>query len=191
MPEFSAKRAPISRAPTPFEIGKWRELLTLRNSVNDKMFSLDLRVECLIARAQFAAENGITLPFSPPVDLEQRYLKLRMDASKAFSAIDGAQNKEFGAYWRNGDFDILEPTQTMGALFIPIAIGVVVLAGCFATLFSISKENEAIEREYKKLNVAAENYLCKDPNSDTCKKWTVVKTQQKIEAKETFGDRLS
>lgn len=191
MPETSAKRAPISRAPTPFEIGKWRDLLALRQRVNDKMFGLDLQVECFIIRAQFCAANGIPFPFSPPIDLEQRYLKLRKWNNDVNAAIDGAQAKEYGAYWRNGDFDILDPTQTMGALFIPIAIGLVVLAGCFAALWEIEKGHESIAREYKKLNSATENFLCKDPNSDTCKKWTVVKAEQKIEEKETFGERLS
>lgn len=191
MPEMNSKRAPISRAPTAFEIGKWRDLLALRQRVNDKMFSLDLRVECLIIRAQFCAENGIPFPFPPPIDLEQRYLKLKKWNADTSAAIDGAQAREYGCYWRNGDFDILDPSQSLGALFIPIAIGLVIIAGCFATLWEIEKGHEEIEREYKKLNSATENFLCKDPNSDTCKKWTVVKAEQKIEEKETFGERLS
>ena len=191
MPEIISKRAPISRAPTPFEVGKWRDLLDLRQRINDKMFALDLQVECLITRSKFLAENGIALPFAPPVDLEQRYLSLKKFTKDANTAIDGAQSHEYGSFWRNNDFDILDPNQNMNGLFIPIMIGIVVLAGCFATLNEIAKGHEAVYTEYKKLNAATENFLCKDPKSDLCKKWGVVKAEQKIVEKETFGDRLA
>jgi hypothetical protein len=191
MPEKGiVKRAPINRAPTPFEVSKWRSLLAEQERMNDKMFSLDLIVECLTIRVKFCMENGLPLPFSDPADLEQRYLKLKQFQRDVNDAIAGAQSHEYGAYWRDNDFDIMEPSQQMGALFIPIAIGVVILAGCFATMWQIEKGHEAVSGEYKKLNSATEKFLCKEPGSALCKQWNVVKKAEHIEEKESFGDSL-
>jgi hypothetical protein len=191
MPEKGiVKRAPINRAPTPFEVSKWRSLLAEQERMNDKIFALDLIVECLTIRVKFCVENGLSLPFADPADLEQRYLKLKQFQREVNDAIAGAQSHEYGAYWRDNDFDIMEPSQQMGALFIPIAIGVVILAGCFATIWQIEKGHESVAKEYKKLNAATENFLCKDPGSSVCKKWNVVKKEQHIEEKESFGDSL-
>ena len=191
MPEkVPIQRAPIVRRPTSTEISKWRELLAENERLNDWQFALDLSVECLTIRATFCAQNGLSLPFAPPVELEQRYLKLRKTVQEINAAIAGVQSREYGAYWRNGDFDIIDPSQSMGALFIPVAIGLVILAGCFALQWEMSKANDSIRGEYKKLNAATENFLCKDPNSEICKKWNVVKLEQHIEEKESFGDAL-
>jgi len=184
------KRAPINRAPTPLEVSQWRSLLAEQERMNDKIFALDLIVECLTIRVKFCVENGLSLPFADPADLEQRYLKLKQFQGNVNIAIAGARSHEYGAYWRDNDFDIIDPSQQLGALFIPIAIGVVILAGCFATIWQIEKGHKSVTAEYKKLNAATENFLCKDPGSSVCKKWNVVKKEQHIEEKESFGDSL-
>jgi hypothetical protein len=191
MPETAPYRAPISRRPSELEISKWAEVLRARNSLSDKVFALDLSVECLIARAQYATGAGTALPIGNPSELEQRYLALKSTTEKLNAAIDGVQRHEYGAMWRDGDFDILDPSkQQMGALFIPVAFGLLVIAGCLATLYEMGTAADKIHAEYKKLNRAAEDFLCTDTNSDLCKNWKVVKQQNHIEEKESFGDSI-
>jgi len=184
------KRAPITRKPTALELEKWHEVLNANERLNDSVLTLDLTVECLITRSKFAAENGLVLPIPDPEKLEERYLKLKKIVSEINQAVFGVQSREYGAAWRNGDFDVIAPDPSLGALFIPIAAGIVILAGLLALQYEMGKASDNMKIEYKKLNSAAENFLCKDPGSELCKKWGVVKAEQKIGEKESVVDSL-
>lgn len=192
MPDIiGIKRAPISRAPTSFETEKWRECLRLADELADKVFVIDLLSECLIVRAGFAASRGVSLPLVGAELAEQRYLLLKKANDDLQSAFDRVRSLEYGLKWRNNDFDIVESSQSLGVLFIPVILGAaVILAGCFVTLYHLGKESDLIRENYKKLNAAAEATLCKDPDSELCKNWNSVKKEQKIEEKESFVDSL-
>lgn len=192
MPEIiGTKRAPISRAPTAFEIEKWRECLRLADELADKVFVIDLLSECLIVRAGFAASHGVSLSLAGADVTEQRYLLLKKAVADLQETFARVQSHECGLKWRKNDFDIVETSQSLGVLFIPVIIGAaVILAGCFSALYYLGKESDLIKENYKKLNAAAEATLCKDPDSEICKNWYVLKKEQKIEEKESFVDSL-
>lgn len=183
-------RVPITTAPTVSQIGKWEECLRLYEQINDRVFAIGLLSECLNARAEYAASNQLTLNLPGALEAEKKRVLLEAGFSQVSKAVLGVQRWEYGLRWRDGDFDILAPSATMGALFIPIAIGALIIAGCFATLYHIGKSSDELLIDYQKLNRAADNALCFNPDSDLCKGWQVVKEQQQITEKESFADSL-
>lgn len=184
------KRAPILSAPTADKVAKWAECLRLYDQVIDKTFAIELQNETLAARALYASQNGVILPIQNASTLEQQLILLRNRVIQTGIAINGVRRWEYGLKWRDGDFDILNPNATMSALFIPIILGGLVLAGCFATLYHMGESSDKLLVDYQKLNKAANAILCKDPDSTVCKGWQVAKVEQKIEEKESFADAL-
>lgn len=190
MTETKIKRAPISDVPSRALVAQWDRCLQLMDEVIDKEFAISLLSEALIAKAIYAQSAGVTLPIDAAL-AEQRYLVLRKKASDIYQAVSAVRQKEYGLRLRDGDFDIIAPsTQALNGLFIPLAVGAVIVAGCFLTLYHLGEDASKLVIEYKKLNKSADTVLCKDPNSDLCKNWNVVKAAQKIEEKEGFADSL-
>jgi hypothetical protein len=189
MPEKLIKRAPISQAPTKTLVAQWERSLRLMDEVIDKEFAISLLSEALIAKAICAQSAGVVLPIDAAL-AEQRYLKLKKSVGEIYQAVSAVRQREYGLRLRDGDFDIIEPQAGMNGLFIPLAVGAVIVAGCFFTLYHLGEDASKLVIEYKKLNKAADSVLCSDPKSDLCKNWNVVKEAQKIEEKESFADSL-
>lgn len=183
-------RVPITTAPTAYQAAKWQECLDLYSSIHDKVFAIGLQSECLNARGQYAAANKITLNLPGAIIAEEKRALLESAFSQVSKAILGVERWEYGLRWRDNDFDILSPPATMGALFIPIMVGALILAGCFTTLYHLGKSSDELLVDYQKLNRAADSALCSNPDSDLCKGWQVVKDQQNIVEKESFADSL-
>ncbi|MDD5547232.1 MAG: hypothetical protein PHO67_08785 [Candidatus Omnitrophica bacterium] len=188
-----SKRAPISTRPTTEQVRRWGECLALYEQIQDKIFALQLQHETLTAKAlyaSYASQNQFTLNLIGADTTEKRFFLLKENMIGVQTAIQKVQSLEYGLKWRDGDFDILSPSPAMGALFIPLIVGGLILAGCFATLYHMGKNSDELLVDYQKLNKAADTALCKDPSSDLCKGWQVVKENQKIEEKESFADTL-
>lgn len=185
------KRAPITSRPSAEHARKWSECLRLFSDMEDKTFAIELQHEALLSKSAYAAQAQYTLNLPGAMQAEQQLFDLQNTMYSLRAAFYAVQTKKYGLRWRDGDFDIIAPPEeSMGALFIPLMIGAVILAGCFATLYSIGKSSDKLMVDYKVLNKAADSALCSDPNSDLCKGWNVVKTQQHIEEKESFADTL-
>jgi hypothetical protein len=190
MPETGIKRAPIKDAPRSALVTKWGECLRLTERLIDIEFAISLQSEALILKAMYAQSAGVPLVLPGAESAEQRYLLFRKTLAGIQDAVARVQTKEYGLKWRDNDFDIISPDPAMGALFIPLMIGAVILAGCFMTLYHMGESSDKLLADYKVLNKSATDTLCKDPNSALCKGWNVVKTQNNIEEKESFADSL-
>lgn len=185
-----SKRAPISTRPTTEQVRRWGECLALYEQVQDKIFALQLQHETLTAKTLYASQNQFTLNLIGADTTEKRFFLLKENMIRVQQAFEKVRSHEYGLKWRDGDFDIMSPEPSMGALFIPIIVGILILAGCFASLYHMGKNSDELLDDYQKLNQAADSALCKDPSSDLCKGWQIVKENQKIAEKESFADTL-
>jgi hypothetical protein len=191
MPDIAPlKRAPITSAPTTHQAAKWSECLRLFEQAWDRTFAIELQSEALIAKAVYAQSKSVGLSLPGSADAEQRFLLLKKTMIDLQSAISGVQRGEYGLRWRDNDFDILSPQTAMGALFIPLLVGGLIVAGCLVTLYHLGESSSKLLVDYQKLNKAADSALCSDPNSELCKGWAAVKEVQHIEEKESFADSL-
>ncbi len=185
-----SKRAPISTRPDPYQVKKWGECLDLYQQIQDKVFALQLQHEALTAKFLYGQSNQFTLNLPGAQETSNRFMLLKENMIGVQAAFEKVRSHEYGLKWRDGDFDILSPSPSMGALFIPLVVGGLILAGCFASLYHMGKNSDELLVDYQKLNKAADTALCNDPTSDLCKGWQVVKANQKIEEKESFADTL-
>lgn len=190
MPETGIKRAPIKDAPRSDLVARWTECLRLTERLLDIEFAISLQSEALITKALYAQSVGAPLVLPGAENVEQRYLSFKKSLAGLQDAVAHVQTKEYGLKWRDNDFDIIAPSPAMGALFIPLMIGAVIIAGCFATLYHLGESSDKVLQDYKILNKSATETLCKDPNSTLCKGWNAVKTQNNIDEKESFADSL-
>lgn len=186
-----SKVLPVTSAPTAEQVRKWQQCLELYQEISDKVFAIRLQSECLNEKALFAASYQFTLNLPDAPKTEQRWFLIEESFLNLREAVSRVQSGQYGLKWRDGDFDILSPNPAMGALFIPILIGGLVLAGCFAAEYYLGKQSDEILSAYKVLNKAADKAICSDPTSEMCKNWQVVKAEKHIEEKESFADKIS
>ena len=184
-------RAPITSRPSAELVRRWGECVELIDRISDKAFAIDLQSECLNSAALYATSKQVTLSLPGAATTEQRRILLKDSLYKVNLAFYRVRSWEYGLRWRDKDFDIIAPAQqAMGALFIPLAIGALILAGCFATAYHLGKNADELLIDYQRLNRAADSALCSDPNSDLCKGWQVVKEAEKIPEKISFAESL-
>jgi hypothetical protein len=184
-------RAPIGAAPTVNLVRRWSDCLALLDAIIDKSFAIDLQSECLNSAAVYAASKQVSLSLPGAIETEKRRGLFRDGVYQFQSAVSRVRSWEYGLRWRDGDFDILSPPeQQIGALFIPLMIGGLILAGCFATAYHLGKNADELLIDYQRLNKAADSALCSNPNSELCKGWQVVKEAEKIPEKMSFAESL-
>lgn len=154
-----------------------------------------LKYQQIVFTAQFANSKGIDIGGEKMPELESRM-------SSALSAIESLRRDHcevtaltFGVRLSSGggDLDIVNPhslTSTMGAIWIPIVIGAVVVAGIIARWAYLEKEVQHISDEYNGILHHANQALCSDPNSAICKSWTAKKATGAYAENETLIDSV-
>jgi hypothetical protein len=188
----ATNRVKITRAPTAAELSRWQsKVISQFDQLSDRVFSLGLLSDGLIRRSKFATENNITVSLPTAASAEQRYLTLRSDVETMRTALDAVRRGEYGVRARSdGDFDILQPSGQLGLIWIPIALGVVVISGCAAWVYNHFQEVNAVIAQYQQMRNVTESVFCKDHSSPLCKKWEAVKKEENIVEQETFADRV-
>jgi len=177
---------PIKTAPTIRQLNDWQRLNSRLREVENIVYGCRFYRETIAERRNYLNSYGIYLASNPDMKLSV----IEKEFGLLHDAITRANSGEYGARWRDNDFDILLYDAPLGAVFIPVLIGSVVIAGCIALLNKLGKEADETAVAYRSLKKEADNILCKDPSSDMCKNWNIIKEAKQIEVKETFADRL-
>jgi hypothetical protein len=152
-----------------------------------------LQLSNIVQAHMFAKERGVKLKHADLPTLEARM-------NTAFGQIETLRRNHCEV---NGlrlavspsatgdDLDIVRPPeQTMGAIWIPIAIGAVVVAGIIARWAYLEKEVQDISDQYNGVLRRADMNLCADPNSQMCKDWESQKEAGGYHKNETLMDSV-
>jgi hypothetical protein len=181
------------RAPTLFELERWRGLL---NQL-DRSQRAHGRAFCLLSNvaiaAKFLSTRGIVLPyFSAAPGLEQQFLKVSAELEKITDMIRDVEDGTLGARWQGGDFDIIQPPSASGmqGFFIPVIVGLVLLVGVITRLIWVEKENNELSDKFNDILTKTDKTLCSDPSSQVCKDWKKTKSEKSYKENETLADTI-
>ena len=160
----------VERKPTASELALWDKARIKARRVSLLLYACQLQLQNLYQASLFAKENGVSIP-EFPTELETHFLNLKKEAASILTAQRDVENNVLAVQFNNGDIDIVDPSQQFGAVWIPIAIGAVVVAGIIARWAYLEKETDKLEKQYNGLLRHTDNELCADPTSATCEKW--------------------
>lgn len=155
-------------------------------------YAVRLQYENVKTIASFYRDRGINFPEPEIANTEQRM-------ATAIKAIDELRRMHCDVTGQRigvalspsgNDLDLVEPGSTIGAIWIPIAIGVVVVAGIIARWAYLEKEINTISDHYNGILIRADQSLCADPNSQMCKDWKSTKAKGGYTKRETIVDSV-
>lgn len=170
---------------------RWEDVERRIRDLDAALLRTTLLSDCYAIASRFGARSGIPLAESP-ADLESRYVATVQGFAELRSLVRRVEDRELGARWTGSDFDLIEhPTGFLG-VFIPVAIGVGVVAfsGLIARLFYLEQETIDISDRYNSLVEHTDAAFCADPNSQTCGEWQIEKQVSGFEKNKTFADSL-
>lgn len=172
----------VSRA-TNAEQRSWDQWCDRVKSYDRAVLANELRAANLDLAYRHARENGIRLNWLTPADVRQLETH-RRNAERFKTLVNKVHLQAFGLRFReSGDFDILAPAGTkteaiahyrpeaLGALFIPILVGIVIVVAAIATIRSLISDNEDLSAKLDQALRDANSRFCSDPNSAICKTW--------------------
>lgn len=175
---LSTTVARSTRPPTAGELSLWDRAQRAKRRALLWGYAVRLQYEQIIIAHKFAADRDVTLKSNDMPSFEQAMRSalleiesLRMDMCDVEAAKLGVAPSAGG-----GDLDIIRPTAPdLGAIWIPIAIGVVVVAGIVARWAFLETEVQRISDHYNGVLRRADQALCKDPSSQMCHDWKDTK----------------
>jgi len=181
------------RSPTSQEIALWNKAETMKRRAVLYGYMVRLQYSNLIRIAKFAKSNDISINEPDLPALEVRMLSalkaieaLRLDHCDVNGLKLGVSPSANG-----NDLDIVKPpTLSFGAIWIPIAIGVVIVGGIIARWAHLETEVGKISEKYNGVLRRADANLCSDPNSALCKDWEETKLSGGYAKNETLIDSV-
>ncbi|MDD5347802.1 MAG: hypothetical protein PHT59_04225 [Candidatus Omnitrophica bacterium] len=190
--ETARKMAPIDAPPSSAARMAWDRAVNRARDLDSQVFGNGLRLAALGFTFAFAARSGVALPSLSP-DLEVRFAKLQADNEELKNAVRKVEDREWGARWNGRDFDIVIPQAGLSGIFIPIAIGVgiVALAGLITRLAYLEDQNKEISRQFNALLDSTDETLCSDPSSPACVNWQIERKASGYEKQRSFADSIS
>lgn len=195
MAEFTipVQPMPLYRVPSrpidSLEGSLWSRLLRLTAKAGNDIDRAGLLLQNIYLTFSFASQNAVFLSAMNPED-ERKYYELKESHRALVEAIRGVEDKKYGIRINGHDLDILEPSNDLSGLVIPVAVGVVVLAAAIATAIWQSKLATEIALKYRELLLRTDNTLCSDPTSKLCQKWKAEKKTSGYEKNMSLADTL-
>lgn len=184
---------------TPQQDKKWKSFKRQGRSVNLLVKATYLSVQNALAQQAFAKEHELELSAFSPLHQKTKSL-VKIDRALQ-NIITDVELELLGLRFTNGDFDILAPQGITGdALaryqptslgWIPLVVGVVVVAGAVGWIAWLRMENETLVDDYNELLEETDNKFCADPNSDICQTWLQRKIEVAYEERESTIDKIA
>lgn len=181
------------RAPTSDELALWDLAENGRRRAVLYAYIVRMKHAQIVSAAKHAKKFGTTINLTGMAELEERM-------NSAILEIDNLRKKQCAVSGlqlgvkvsdSGGDLDIVSPTaMTFGAVWIPIAIGAVVVAGIIARWAYLEKEVVEITNSYNGVISKADMALCADPDSSMCKSWKKKKQVGDYHKKQTLIDQV-
>ena len=179
--EAPAPSSPViqtDRSPTSGELAVWAQAEKAKERSILKAYLVRLQYSNLVKTAKFAAKYQIDLGEPELASLETRMQivladieALRQNHCDVNGMILGVSPSAAG-----NDLDIVQPSQmALGLVWIPIAIGAVIVAGIIARWAYLETEVQTISDKYNGVLMRADQKLCADPTSPMCADWKATK----------------
>ena len=180
------------RGANPLELSLWEKAENAKNRVVLLSYLVSLQYQQIIVAAQIAKKYGVDIGADQMAQLEPQMMtfaaetdQLRQDHCEVNGLNYGVRLSSSG-----DDLDIIAPPNDMGALWIPIAIGAVVIAGIIARWIFLEKTQQEISDKYNGILHLANQRLCSDPDSPECKEWTTAKSSAAYQKNDTLIDSV-
>jgi hypothetical protein len=187
---------------TPIENRTWDQWCDSVKKYDRAVLANELRAANLDLSYRFARENSIPLAWLSTVDVHNLETH-RRNADRFKDIVNHVHSRRFGLRFRGtGDFDVLALAgtkaeaiqqyrpETLGAAFIPILIGVLVVAAAVALIRYLQGENEVLGQKLDRAVRDADSKFCKDPNSPICKTWLERKKIEGYDKRQSAIDSL-
>lgn len=198
----------LEREATSDEIEVWNQLEKRAENVRavSHMCVLQVANMGLVNAYMKQSKTSMEVPEGPA--LYDRYLAARNEIKELSAAMFGVDMSVLAVQFRDGDIDIVkpgpfvkkpkvevqigpaEPIDGLGAIWLPIAIGAVVVAGIIARWAYLEKEVNDISDQFNGILKRADDHLCQDPSSPMCKNWEVTKENGGYYERETVIDSI-
>ena len=78
----------------------------------------------------------------------------------------------------------------MQGFFIPVIVGLVLLAGVISRLIWVERENDDLSDKFNDILHKTDKTLCSDPSSPVCKDWQKTKSEKSYKENETLADTI-
>lgn len=184
---------PVERAPTGAEKRLWEkaERLAKRTMLIAQMSRIQF--VNIVNTYKWASDNGIMLDSGELPELENR-MNNALDQIDFLQRAQGDVNR-----WKLGvspsatgnDLDIVSPSEiSLSGVWIPIAVGAVVVSGIIARWAYLEKEVQKISDRYNGILHWSDMYICSNPKSKKCIEWREHKTQGGYQKNETILDSI-
>lgn len=199
MSEISTLDTSLSyeRPPTLQELRKWEEAQRRLSRSFTLAKSSILLWQNLKMMSEFLTAHNFqlaTFPTEELGELEALYLRTWNELQTIKKLVRAVEDQEYGLRYRNGDFDIIDPSQSsvdgFGFPFIPVVVGVVALAGLITRLVYCERTLTEIRSDYNDILEHSDAALCADPSSQICADWEAEKQTKKYEVQKSFSDHL-
>ena len=183
------------RPPTAHELALWDRAEQLMRRCVLKGYAARLKHGQIIAAAKHGAKYGTTINIPEMADLETRMNAVLTEIEDLRRYHYDVNGLHLGVRLSAGgkDLDILSPApMSMGAIWIPIAIGAVVMVGIIARWIYLEGEVQEISNKYNGVITRADMALCGDANADTqmCKDWKQSKQSGDYYKNQTLIDKV-
>lgn len=200
-PNFGAELEPTpkgaivdaERPPTSHELALWDRAEQIMKRCVMRGYATRLKHAQILSAAKHAAKYGVTINIPEMADLENRMnmaLSQLESLRRLHCDVNGLQlGVQLSADGK--DLDIVSPApMSMGAIWIPIAIGAVVLVGIIARWVHLESEVQDISNKYNGVISRADMALCDDPNSAMCQDWNNSKQVGDYYKRQTLLDKV-
>lgn len=182
------------RAPTSKEMELWDQAERAKNRTILLAYAMRIRYQQIRQAFAIASENNVPLNEPDLAKLESQMIsalrqikQIRLDHCDVTGMKLGVSLSSSGE-----DLDIVRPPAmtSLGAIWVPIVIGAVVVAGIIARWAYLETEVQRISDQYNGILRRADNELCADPSSAACQRWKETKAGAAYQKNETLLDSL-
>jgi len=163
----------------------WRQAQDLRHKIDSMIFVLDRQNKMAAMAWGFA--QGMTISVTSPKSLEDELIELKNTWQPIRNAMNQVDDNVYGIQESDGDIDIVQPSNEMGAIVLAI-VGIVVVAGLVATCVAMYRHSREVNKKYNRLRIATDNVFCENPDSEQCTKWIRYKKESGYDLEENLVD---
>lgn len=188
-----AKWISAERAPNVSEQALWERAQRLSRRVMLLGQYMRLQFANILLTYKWASDNDITLDPKGLPELEPRMITALEQIDFLYRAQCDVDRWKLGVApsASGNDLDIVNPSETsLSGIWIPIAIGAVVVAGIIARWAYLEKEVQTISDKYNGLLHWSDLYICSDPKSQKCIEWREHKIKGGYKKNETLLDSI-
>lgn len=175
----------IERSPTVSELSSWNEAGKISDRVLLVSHICDLTLMNIGLASDFCLQKNISLPGFDKSILN-RYTSIRKEIYSIRESMRQVEDNVYACQFSHGDIDIVDPpNQAMGAIWIPIAIGALIVGGIIARWVQLERETGELSDQFNGVLKRADDHLCADPSSEACIDWETAKAKGGYYKRET------